>query len=334
MAIGGRLPISSGGSSSQPSVCALVPSAFMKSSDRITSPARARCTKRSVTLTQSPKATNCWAAIGPAMPNTASPRCSAAEIAAGRPKSFFHCSPRVPNSRCRSCAAFSARPVYSLRSPVANAATSMSFCTESTLPALAVIAMPQSEKKSFASSSTFSGASTSESRVKLRSSALRIAASRRSALFVIACLRNAVQVMLPHMQVAFAGSDRRILHSQLFCELFHSAPAGVRVLDVGLGVQLEELELVVPEIEQAPPAGALDAEPAALLELALAVARHVDALGAGVGDDAFEPVAVRHQPFPRRPAELRRSERSCLLDLGALQADAHAELLEDLPVRP
>src|SRR5438093_13467421 len=127
----------------------------------------------------------------------------------------------------------------------------MSFCTERTLPALAVIAMPQSEKKSFASSSTFSGASTSESRVKLRSSAFRIAASRRSASFVIACLRNAVQVMLPHMEVAFAGGNRRILHSQLFCVLFHSAPAGVRVLDVGLGVQLEELELVVPEIEQA-----------------------------------------------------------------------------------
>src|SRR5438046_60893 len=66
-------------------VDALVPSAFMKSSDRITSPERARCTRRSVTLMQSPKATNCWCAIGPAMPNTASPRCTAAEIAAGRP---------------------------------------------------------------------------------------------------------------------------------------------------------------------------------------------------------------------------------------------------------
>src|SRR5438128_8327603 len=306
----------------------------MKSSDRITSPARARCTRRSVTLTQSPKATNCWAAIGPAMPNTASPRCSAAEIAAGRPKSFFHCSPSVPNSRCRSCALFSALPAKSLRAPVAKAPTSMSFCTESTLPALAVIVIAQSEKKSFASSSTFSGASTSESRVKLRSSALRIAASRRSALFVIACLRNAVQVMLPHMEVALAGSHSGVFHAPLACELFHGTPAGVRVLDVGLGVQLEELELVVPQIEQAPPAGALDAEPAALPELALAIARHVDALGAGVGDDAFEPVAVRHQPFPRCPAELRRSERFRLLDCRALEPDAHAQLLEDLPVRP
>src|SRR5256885_5169009 len=188
------------------------------------------------------------------MPNTASPRCTAAEIAAGRPKSFFHCSPRVPNSRCRSCAAFSARLAYSLRSPVANAATIMSFCTESTLPELAVIAIAQSEKKSFASSSTFSGASTSESRVKLRSSAFRIAASRRSASFVIARLRNAVQVMLPHMEVALAGGHRGIFHAQLSRELLHRAPAGVRMLDVGLGVQLEELELVVPEVEQASPA--------------------------------------------------------------------------------
>src|SRR5205814_3945456 len=167
--------------------------------------------------------------------------------------------------------------------------------------------------------STFSGASTSESRVKLRSSALRIAASRRSALFVIACLRNPVQVMLPHMEVALAGSHSGVFHSQLFCELFHSAPAGVRVLDVGLGVQLEELELVVPEIEEAPPAGALDAEPAALPELALAIARHVDALGAGVGDDAFEPVAVRHQPFPGRPAEPGGSERFRSLYFRALE---------------
>src|SRR5882672_1386976 len=287
MMTGGRLCNSSGGSSSAPRICAVVPSAFMKSSDRITSPARARCIRRSVMLTQSPNATNCWCAIGPAMPNTASPMCTAAEIAAGRPKSFCHCSPSVPNSRCRSCALFSARLANSLRTPVAKAPTSASFCTERTLPALAVIAIAQSEKKSLASSSTFSGGSISESRAKLRSSAFRITASRRSALGDIAGLCHAVQIMLPTMQVALAGRDHRVFHVQLLCEFFHRAPAGVRVRDVRLGVQLEKFECLVLKIEQLTPAAALDAEPAALAELARAVARHVDALGAGVGDDAL-----------------------------------------------
>src|SRR2546430_13712748 len=128
---------------------------------------------------------------------------------------------------------------------------------------------------------------------------------------------------------------RRPPRSTLFpyTTLFRS-PAGVRVLDVGLGVQLEELELVVAQVEQASPARALDAEPAALPELALAVAGHVDALGAGIGDDAFEPVAVRHQPFPRRPAEFGGGQRFRFLHFRALEPDAHAEILEDLPVRP
>src|SRR5256886_17223942 len=99
---------------------------------------------------------------------------------------------------------------------------------------------------------------------------------------------------------------RRPPRSTLFpyTTLFRS-PAGVGMPDVGLGVQLEELELVVAQVEQASPAGALDAEPAALPELALAIARHVDALGAGVGDDAFEPVAVWHYGPPPRAAEAR-----------------------------
>src|SRR5438034_3832806 len=150
----------------------------------------------------------------------------------------------------------------------------------------------------------------------------------------IAGRSDPIEIVPPHVQVALAGLDYGVFHAQLPREFLHRAPAGVRVLDVGLGVQFEELELVVREAEQLSPAQPLDAEPAVLSEQPAAVARHIDALGAGVGDDAFEPVAVRHQPFPRRPAELRRSERSCLLDLGALQADAHAELLEDLPVRP
>src|SRR5688572_2892812 len=82
------------------------------------------------------------------------------------------------------------------------------------------------------------------------------------------------------------------------------------------------------------PSASLQAEPAVLAERALAVARHVDALGAGIGDDAFQPVAVCHQPLPRRPGELRRRQRLGPFELGALEPDAHAEILEDPPVRP
>src|SRR5467141_1433613 len=143
-----------------------------------------------------------------------------------------------------------------------------------------------------------------------------------------------VEIVLPHVQVALAGLDRGVLHAQLPREFLHRAPAGVRVLDVGLGVQLEELELVLREPEQLSPAQPLDAEPAVPSEEPPAVARHIDALGAGVGDDALEPVAVRHQPFPRRPGEPGRRQRLRVLQLAPLQADAQAEVLEDLPVRP
>src|SRR5207302_9358283 len=115
---------------------------------------------------------------------------------------------------------------------------------------------------------------------------------------------NPIEIVLPHEQVGLAGLDRGVFHAQLPGEFLHRAPAGVRVLDVGFGVQLEELKLVLRQPEQLPPAQPLDAEPAVLSERPAAVAGHIDALGAGVGDDAFEPVAVRHQPFPRRPSKL------------------------------
>src|SRR5581483_1410686 len=97
--------------------------------------------------------------------------------------------------------------------------------------------------------------------------------------------------------------------------------------------QLEELQVGVREPEERAPALALQAEPAVLLHGPRAVARHVGALGADVGDDALEPVTVAHQPFPRRPRDLRRGQRLRGADLAALQADAGAEVLEDLPVR-
>jgi len=64
-----------------------------------------------------------------------------------------------------------------------------------------------------------------------------------------------------------------------------------------------------------------------------AVAGNVRPLGAGVGDDAFEPVAVGHQAFPRRPGELGARDRLRRPDLLARETDARAEVLENLPVR-
>jgi len=65
----------------------------------------------------------------------------------------------------------------------------------------------------------------------------------------------------------------------------------------------------------------------------VAVARDVRAFGAGVGDDAFEPVAARHQPFPGRPGELGGRNRFRALDFLARKPDARPEVFEDLPVR-
>src|SRR5207248_2708095 len=149
----------------------------------------------------------------------------------------------------------------SLACGAAKAAISASFCTDSTLPLFAVTAMAQNEKKSFASSSTLLGGSTSESRVKLRSSAKRIAAWRRSASgagagAVIACRRYAVQVVLPDMEITLACCHDRVLHVQLARKLFNGAPSAVRVLDVRLGVELEELELLVSQPEEPAPAPA------------------------------------------------------------------------------
>jgi hypothetical protein len=114
---------------------------------------------------------------------------------------------------------------------------------------------------------------------------------------------------------------------QLLREALDRAPPGVRVRDVGLLVQLEELEFVAGQPEQFPPALALEPEPTVLLQRARAVAGNIRPLGAGVGDDAFQPMAVRHQPFPRRPGELGTGDRLRALDCLVREADSRAEVL-------
>src|SRR3954465_10455306 len=75
-----------------------------------------------------------------------------------------------------------------------------------------------------------------------------------------------------------------------------------------------------------------DAKPAELAEGALAVARNVDALGAGIGDDALQPVPVRHQAVPRGPGELGGGERLCRLYLFSGNTNTNREIFQDLPV--
>src|SRR6266700_5413935 len=133
---------------------------------------------------------------------------------------------------------------------------------------------------------------------------------------------DAVEVQFPHLEVLLAGGDHRVLHVEFFREALDRAPARVGMLDIGFFMQLEELQILIGQLEELSPALALKAEPAVPPHDAGAVARHVGALGAGVGDDAFQPVAVSHESFPRGPGELRGGNRRRGADLAALQADA------------
>src|SRR6266705_1323208 len=125
----------------------------------------------------------------------------------------------------------------------------------------------------------------------------------------IAGLADPVQVELPDLKILLAGGDHRVFHLQPLRKSLDRAPARVGVLDVGRLVQLEEFELSIAEPEELAPALALQAEPAVLFHDTRAVAGDVRALGAGVGDDALEPVAVCHQSVPRGPGDLRRRKR-------------------------
>src|SRR5258706_6580552 len=77
-------------------------------------------------------------------------------------------------------------------------------------------------------------------------------------------LPDPIEIHLPNLEVFLAGGDDGLLHVQLLREALHRAPAGVGMLDVGLLVQLEELELAVGQIEQLSPPLALKTEPAVL----------------------------------------------------------------------
>src|SRR5258708_17251429 len=132
-----------------------------------------------------------------------------------------------------------------------------------------------------------------------------------------------VQVQLRYLEVLLARIDYRVYHVQLVGETLDRAPARVGMLDVGLFVQLEEFEIIVGKLEQFSPALPLQAEPAVLFHDAGSVAGDVRAFGAGVGDDAFQPMPVRHQAFPADPGELRRGK--------GLRRPAFAPLLPAAP---
>jgi hypothetical protein len=51
------------------------------------------------------------------------------------------------------------------------------------------------------------------------------------------------------VEVALAGAYRRVLHAEFAGKFLDRAPAGVGMLDIGLAVQLEELELVIGQFE-------------------------------------------------------------------------------------
>src|SRR5262249_33499125 len=164
-----------------------------------------------------------------------------------------------------------------------------------------------------------SGAYVKETRAALRT----LAVSR---------LGDAVEVALPDDEVHAARLDHGVFHAEARRVLRHRVPAQVGVLDVCLGVQAEELEPIVGHPEQLSPANALHAEPALLPNEPAAIAGHVDALGAGIGDEAFEPVPVAHEAIPGVPAHPGRVQRRGRADVVESHADERAELFEDLPV--
>src|SRR3989442_8191691 len=75
---------------------------------------------------------------------------------------------------------------------------------------------------------------------------------------------DAVEVQLPHLEVLLARGDDRVLHVEFFRKTLDRAPARIGMLDVRFFVQLEKFEIVAGQLEELPPALALQPEPAVL----------------------------------------------------------------------
>ncbi len=127
--------------------------------------------------------------------------------------------------------------------------------------------------------------------------------------------------------------DDLVLHSEPLGMRRDGFPGEVGVVDIRHLVHGEEFELSGVEVEELPPAVPLHPGIAMLARGAVAVAGNIGALRAGIGDDALEPVAVRHQAVPCGPGDLGRGQRLGGQDHVALHADRDAEVFEDLPMR-
>src|SRR5262249_45267402 len=118
-----------------------------------------------------------------------------------------------------------------------------------------------------------------------------------------------VQIELPDEQILAAGFHHRIFHAQFAGEAGDRLPTRIGMDDIGLLMQLEKVELVVRKTDQLSPALPLQPEPAAFAHQPIAIARNIGALSTGVGNNAFQPMSVSHQPFPGGPSDRRRVDR-------------------------
>src|SRR5438477_301725 len=149
-----------------------------------------------------------------------------------------------------------------------------------------------------------------------------LASSAVFAVDLVARGGDPVEIKLPHQEILAACLDHGIFHAQLARKSRNGLPAHVGMFDIGFLVELEEIELLIADSEELTPAFALQAEPALVPHHAIAIARDIGALSAGVGDDTFEPVAVGHQPFPSGPSDLGRIDGA----RGAAFFEGHADM--------
>src|SRR5579863_549716 len=168
----------------------------------------------------------------------------------------------------------------------------------------------------------------SRSRIAPSISAMSVSSAR-----LRAGIADAVPIELPHPKIDLAGMDDVVLHLQALGVCRDRLPGEVRMIDIGDLMHMKEFELRVIEVEELLPAMALHPGIAMLARRAATIARNIRAFGAGIGDDTFEPVPVRHEALPSRPGDLGRCKRLCIDDVIALQADRNAEIFQNLPMR-